>query len=232
MRNGKLVAEGPVPWSSTETRRCRARALQRALVRPARAERTAGGNSHAVIDWQVELGKNRAPQRKRARKDRKPDLLVVDAAWFERAGMPAVRPCWNRWRRAPLLVLGANANDAGVWSRSMACTCRRSRPTRLIGGPLPLPAAPSTRRAHAGAWSGSDSASGRAMGQGPHRLAGRRRLAPPRDRRAARAGAVVAGRARYAGRRTAGRGDLAGTAPRCPCPASGWKSAHSACAAR
>ncbi|MFC5460494.1 hypothetical protein [Massilia niabensis] len=156
----KLLAEGPVPVVVEETRPLAVRGRFSAPSFDLRVLNEVLANSRAVIDWQVALGKTVTRSETAREKIDKPDLLVVDAAWFERAAGPTRAALLEQvGQGAALLVLGANANDAAVWSRTLSLNLQAQPADKLTGGPLTLPVAPlnpATR--NAGAWAGSDSA--------------------------------------------------------------------------
>ncbi|MET0980788.1 MAG: hypothetical protein ABWY02_01710, partial [Telluria sp.] len=156
----KLLAEGPVPVVVEETRPLAVRGRFSAPSFDLRVLNEVLANSRAVIDWQVALGKTVTRSETAREKMENPDLLVVDAAWFERAAGPARAALLEQvGQGAALLVLGANANDAAVWARTVSLNLQAQPADRLSGGALALPVAPlnpATR--HAGAWTGSESA--------------------------------------------------------------------------
>jgi hypothetical protein len=156
----KLLAEGPVPVVVEETRPLVVRGRFSAPSFDLRVLNDLLANSRAVIDWQVALGKTVTRSETAREKIGKPDLLVVDAAWFERAAGPARAALLEQVEEgAALLVLGANANDAAVWSRTVGLNLQAQPADRLSGGPLTLPVAPLNPAArNAGAWTGSESA--------------------------------------------------------------------------
>ncbi|MGX4643885.1 hypothetical protein [Massilia sp. SYSU DXS3249] len=156
----KLLAEGPVPVVVEETRPLAVRGRFSAPSFDLRVLNELLANSRAVIDWQVALGKTVTRSETAREKMETPDLLVVDAAWFERASAPARSALLEQvGQGAALLVLGANANDAAVWARTVALNLQAQPAERMSGGPLPLPLAPLTPAARqAGAWNGSESA--------------------------------------------------------------------------
>jgi hypothetical protein len=155
---GKLVDEGAVPVTVTEPSPLQIRGRFGAPSFDLRALNDLLAASNAVIDWQVELGKNLRRSESARAEMRAPDLEIVDAAWFERAGEPARAALLARVAEgAPLLVLGANAGDAGVWSRSLGLRLAPQPADKSLGTRLPMasgglnPAA-----AHAGEWQGED----------------------------------------------------------------------------
>lgn len=156
----KLLADGPVPVIVEETRPLNVRGRFSAPSFDLRVLNEVLANSGAVIDWQVALGKTVTRSETAREKTNKPDLLVVDAAWFERAAAPARAALLEQASQgAALLVLGANANDASVWSRAVGLNLQAQAAGRMSGGPLALPVAPLNPAArNAGAWLGSESA--------------------------------------------------------------------------
>ena len=155
-----VLAEGPVPVVVEETRPLTVRGRFGAPSFDLRVLNEVLAHSRAVIDWQVALGKTVTRSETAREKIDRPDLLVVDAAWFERASAGARSALLEQvGQGAALLVLAGNANDAAVWSRSVALDLQVQPAERLSGGPLPLPLAPLNPAARrAGAWAGSDSA--------------------------------------------------------------------------
>ena len=157
---GRLLAEGPVPVVVDETRPLSVRGRFGAPSFDLRVLNDLFAESRALVDWQVALGKT-VTRSERARETiARPDLLVIDAAWFERAAPPARTALLEQVRAGTaLLVLGANANDAGVWSRSLQLPLQPQVEGKLSGGALPLPLAPLAPATRvAGAWSGDGNA--------------------------------------------------------------------------
>lgn len=155
---GKLVDQGPVPLTVTEPSPLQVRGRFGAPSFDLRTLDDLLAASNAVIDWQVELGKN-LRRSERARAEMKaPDLEIVDAAWFERAGDAARAALLARVAEgAPLLVLGANANDPAIWSRSVGLKLAPQPADKTIGARLPM-ASGSLKppAARAGEWQGED----------------------------------------------------------------------------
>ena len=154
----KLLAEGPVPVVVSETRPLSVRGRFGAPSFDIRVLNDVLAQSRALVDWQVTLGKTVTRSESARDKITTPDLLVIDAAWFERAAAPARAALLEQVTSgASLLVLAANANDAGIWSRSMQLPLQAQPADKLTGGPLPLPVAPLTPATRvAGAWTGND----------------------------------------------------------------------------
>jgi hypothetical protein len=156
----KVLAEGPVPVVVSETRPLSVRGRFSAPSFDLRVLNDLFVQSRALVDWQVALGKTVTRSESAREKIDKPDLLLVDAAWFERAA-PAARAALLEQVNAgaALLVLGASTNDAGLWARSLQLPLQAQAADKRMGGALPLavaPLNPATRVA--GPWTGQDNA--------------------------------------------------------------------------
>ena len=156
----KLLAEGPVPVVVSETRPLSVRGRFSAPSFDLRVLNDVLVKSRALVDWQVTLGKTVTRSESARDKFDKPDLLVIDAAWFERAQAPARAALLEQVTQgAALLVLAANANDAGLWSRSVQLPLQAQPADKVTDGPLVLPVAPLTPATRAaGAWLGQENA--------------------------------------------------------------------------
>jgi hypothetical protein len=115
-------------------------------------------NSNALLDWQVTLGKTvtRSETARAAMPD--PNLLVVDAAYFERLHDAARTALLAQVAQGtPLIILAASATDTGVWSRALQLDLRAEPENRNTGAPLAMSAAPfNPAPGVKGAWSGSE----------------------------------------------------------------------------
>jgi hypothetical protein len=137
--DGKLVDQGPVPLTVVEPSPLQVRGRFGAPSFDLRTLDDLLAASNAVIDWQVELGKNLRRSESARTEMKAPDLEIVDAAWFERAGDAARSALLARVAEgAPLLVLGANAGDAGLWSRSMGLHLKPQPADKTVGTHLPM----------------------------------------------------------------------------------------------
>jgi hypothetical protein len=154
---GKLVAEGPVPVSVHETAPLRVQGRFNAPSFDLRVLDELFVGSNALVDWQVTLGKA-ITRAETAREQAEPNLLVIDAAWFEHASQPARAMLLAQVAQgASLLVLGANAGDAPLWSRALQLSLKAQPDTRRVGTPLPMTAAQfASAGESAGEWSGTD----------------------------------------------------------------------------
>jgi hypothetical protein len=155
---GKVVDEGPVPFTVTAPAPLRVRGRFGAPSFDLRVLDDLLAHSQAVIDGQVALGKG-VERAETARADMAaPDLEIVDAAWFEQAGAAARGALLARVADGtPLLVLGTNARDAAVWTNSLQLPLAPQPANRTLGTALPMASAglnPDAERA--GDWSGAD----------------------------------------------------------------------------
>ena len=164
---GKLLAEGPVPVVVSAVAPLQVRGRFSAPSFDLRVLNELLGSSHAVIDWQVALGKTVTRSETAREKMDMPDLLVIDAAWFERASGAARGALLDDVKNgAALLVLGGNANDSAVWSSSLQLALR-AQPADATIGALALAAAPlNPAGVQAGAWRGKDGVWAREWHQG------------------------------------------------------------------
>lgn len=155
---GKVVDQGPVPFAVTAPAPLQVRGRFGAPSFDLRALDDLLAGSNAVIDWQVALGKGLAREETARSALTAPDLEIVDAAWFEGAGETARTALLARVAAGtPLLVLGANVRDAGVWSRSLQLALAPQPAGKTLGTALPLTAAAfDPNAAEQGAWRGAD----------------------------------------------------------------------------
>lgn len=157
-KDGKAIAEGPVPVNVHEPAILQVRGRFGAPSFDLRTLNELLAGSGAVLDWQVVLGRAITRSELPREEMREPNLLVVDAAWFERAGAGERSALLGRVAGgAPLLVLGANANDPGVWSRTLGLPLKAQPAGAKTEAPLELAVAslnPAAREA--GEWTGSE----------------------------------------------------------------------------
>jgi hypothetical protein len=155
---GKVVDEGPVPFTVTEPAPLRVRGRFGAPSFDLRVLDDLLAGSQALIDWQVELGKGVARTETARTAMAAPDLEIVDAAWLERADRPARDALLARVADGtPLLVLGANARDAAMWTKTVQLPLVAQPPNKTLGSVLPMAAGglnPAGDRA--GDWAGTD----------------------------------------------------------------------------
>ncbi|TFW35225.1 hypothetical protein [Massilia horti] len=155
--SGKLVAQGPVPVS---VRDARALQVQGRLSAPSFDLRILDellADSNALIDWQVTLGKT-VTRSETARSQMTPNLLVIDAAWFERASASARTALLDQVAQGtPLLVLAGNANDAALWSRTLGLDLKPQPADKQVGSSIVLTGAHLAPVSNnAGEWTGTE----------------------------------------------------------------------------
>lgn len=122
---GKVVAQGPLPLVVRETAPLQVQGRFGAPSFDARALNTLLTDSDAILDWQVTLGKTLTRSETARTAMAAPNLMLIDAAWFEHAGDGARQALLKQVAGgAPLLVLAGNAADAALWSRQLALRLR------------------------------------------------------------------------------------------------------------
>ncbi|KFI08499.1 hypothetical protein [Massilia sp. BSC265] len=155
---GKMVAEGPVPLTIVEPNILQVQGRFGAPSFDLRTLNELLAGSGALLDWQVVLGRGITRTELPLEEMKAPNLLLIDAAWFERASGAERSALLGRVAGGvPLLVLGANANDPGIWSRTLGLRLQAQPADKRIGTPFELPVAPLNPAAReAGEWTGSD----------------------------------------------------------------------------
>lgn len=155
---GKTIAEGPVPLTIKEPNILQVQGRFGAPSFDVRTLNELLAGSGALLDWQVVLGRAITRTELPLAEMKAPNLLVIDAAWFERASSAERSALLGRVAGGlPLLVLGANANDPGIWSRTLGLRLLPQPADKKIDEPLELPVArlnPAAREA--GEWLGAD----------------------------------------------------------------------------
>lgn len=154
----KVIAEGPVPFIVHEPALLQVVGRFGAPSFDLRVLNELMAGSGALLDWQVTLG--RAITRTEAPREEMtaPNLMVIDAARFERMGAGERAALLGRVADGmPLLVLGGNANDPGIWSRTLQLPLRVQPLGGTLDKPLEMPLAPLLPTARdVGPWLGSD----------------------------------------------------------------------------
>lgn len=154
----KVLAEGPVPFIVHEPAPLQVVGRFGAPSFDLRVLNELMAGSGALLDWQVTLGRD-IKRTEAPREDMTaPNLMVIDAAWFERMGGAERTALLKRVADGmPLLVLGGNANDPGVWSRTLQLPLRVQALGATLDAPLDMPLAPLRPTAReAGPWRGHD----------------------------------------------------------------------------
>ena len=157
--DGKTLAEGPVPLNVVEVAPLRVRGRFSAPSFDLRALGDLLVNSGALLDWHVTLGKTVTRSETARAPLAAPDLLLVDAAWFERAPENQRSAMLAQVALGtPLVILGANAFDPRLWQASLQLELK-AQPDKSAGVPLAMPVAPfNPASAVAGAWRSADGA--------------------------------------------------------------------------
>jgi hypothetical protein len=118
--DGRVLEHGPVPLQVQAGKPLQVQGRFGAASFDVLALNQLLVGSDALVDWQVTLGKT-VTRNETARAEMvEPDLLVIDAAHFERATGPARAALLSQVAQGlPLLVLATNASDAGLWAREL-----------------------------------------------------------------------------------------------------------------
>jgi hypothetical protein len=153
----KVVAEGPVPFTVHEPVQLQVVGRFGAPSFDLRVLNDLMAGSGALLDWQVTLGRNVTRLEQPREEMTAPNLMVIDAARFERMGAGERTSLLERVADGmPLLVLGGNANDPGVWSRTLQLPLRVQPLGSVLEASLEMPLAPMLPTARdAGPWTGS-----------------------------------------------------------------------------
>ena len=155
---GKTMAEGPVPLNVVDAAPLQVLGRFAAPSFDLRVLNELLVNGGALLDWQVALGKTVTRNETARAPMAAPNLLLVDAAWFERAPDSARTAMLAQVAQGmPLVILGANAADPRLWQRTLQLDLKQQPDNRTAGAPLAMAVAP-FNPASAGAWSGSDGA--------------------------------------------------------------------------
>jgi hypothetical protein len=127
---GKAIAEGPVPLQVIEAVPLQIQGRFDAASFDARALNRLLSDSGAVVDWSVTLGKAIARSETAREPLTAPNAMFVDAAYVEKLS-PSARAALlaAAGQGVPLVVLGANASDAGFWQRELGLRLQPQSPT-------------------------------------------------------------------------------------------------------
>ena len=154
----KVVAEGPVPFTVHEPVPLQVVGRFGAPSFDLRVLNELMAGSGALLDWQVTLGRDITRTEAPREEMTAPNLMVIDAARFERMGAGERAALLKRVADGmPLLVLGGNANDPGIWSRTLQLPLRVQPLGGKLEHPLEMPLAPLLPTSRdAGPWQGSE----------------------------------------------------------------------------
>ncbi|NHZ62469.1 hypothetical protein [Massilia genomosp. 1] len=151
--SGKVMAQGPVPFSVSAPVPLQVVGRFGAPSFDARALNELLVNSDAALDWQVVLGKSVTRSENARAALTEPNLLVADAAHVERLGDAARTALLAQVAAGtPLVILAANAEDKQVWSRALQLELREQAEARPSGAPMALASAPLNPSTALGTW--------------------------------------------------------------------------------
>jgi hypothetical protein len=147
-KGGKTIAQGPVPLQVKDAVPLQIQGRFDAPSFDARVLNQLLADGNAILDWSVTLGKAITRSETARAPLTAPNALFVDAAYVEHAG-PAARAALlaQAGNGVPLVILGGNAVDAGVWQREFGLSLHPQSPTtekedvRQFGA-IALPPAP------------------------------------------------------------------------------------------
>ena len=152
-KDGKLVAQGPVPVIVGAAAPLQVQGRFGAPSFDLRVLNELLAASDARVDWQVTLGKTVTRSETARAPLAEPNLLIIDAAWFQRAAEPARAALLAKVAQGtPLLILAASAGDAALWRRTLQLELRPQPDNVRRGAALAMAAAP-LNPAAGGAWS-------------------------------------------------------------------------------
>jgi hypothetical protein len=127
---GKTIAQGPVPLQVSESVPLQIQGRFDAASFDARTLNRLLSDSGAIVDWNVTLGKAIARSETARAPLTAPNAMFVDAAYVEKL-TPAARAALlaQAGQGVPLVVLGANASNAGLWQRELGLRLQPQSPT-------------------------------------------------------------------------------------------------------
>ncbi|TFW28071.1 hypothetical protein, partial [Duganella callida] len=146
---GKTVAQGPIPLQVRDAVPLQIQGRFDAPSFDARALNQLLSDGSAILDWNVTLGKAITRGETARAPLTSPNAIFVDAAYVEHLSASARGALLAQAEKGvPLVILGGNAADAGIWQRDLGLSLHPQSPTteqeemRQFGGPLAMP--PST----------------------------------------------------------------------------------------
>ncbi|WP_229204512.1 hypothetical protein [Duganella sp. CF458] len=116
-KDGQAIAQGPVPLRVLDALPLQVQGRFGAPSFDTRVLNQLLTDSNAIVDWQTTLGKSLTRSEQARAPLTHPNMLVADAAWLERGGLRGAMA--QAAQGMPLLVLGGNADDAGLWQREL-----------------------------------------------------------------------------------------------------------------
>lgn len=157
-KDGKAIAQGPVPLRMLDAVPLQVQGRFGAPSFDTRVLNQLLTDSNAIVDWQTTLGKSLTRSEEARTPLTQANALVADAAWLERGGLRGALA--QVAQGLPLLVLGGNADDAGLWQRELglklspqSATTEQEDTRHLVLGGATLAFAPGAQiPAAGGAW--------------------------------------------------------------------------------
>ena len=139
----KIIVQGPVPFVVRDAAPLQVVGRFGAPSFDLRVLNDIMAGSGALLDWTVSLGRNVTRTETAREQMAAPNLMIIDAARFERMGAAERGALLKRVADGlPLLVLGGNANDPGIWSRTLQLQLRAQPAGSKVDKPLEMPLAP------------------------------------------------------------------------------------------
>ncbi len=154
---GKTLAQGPIPVIVRDAPPLQALGRFSAPSFDAKVLNTLLSNSHAILDWQVTLGKALSRAETARSELAAPALMVIDAAYFEGLHADARAALLAQVAQGlSLIVLGGTASDPAPWAASIGLPLV-PQAEKSVDAPFALTTAPfNPANTNAGPWQGQD----------------------------------------------------------------------------
>lgn len=122
----KLIEQGPIPLEVINTPPLQVQGRFAAPSFDTQSLNQLMLQSHAILDWQTQLGKTIVRRESSEQVLDETALLVQDAAYFEQLSQTARQQVLARVAAgASLIVLGVNAQQASIWSKQLGLSLRK-----------------------------------------------------------------------------------------------------------
>lgn len=129
-KNGKTIAQGPVPLQVKDATPLQVQGRFDAPSFDARTLNQLLSDGSAILDWNVTLGKAITRSETARAPLTAPNAVFVDAAYVEHLSAAARAALLAQaGKGVPLVILGGNAADAGVWQREFGLPLHPQSPT-------------------------------------------------------------------------------------------------------
>jgi hypothetical protein len=146
--SGKTIAQGPIPLQVKDPVPLQIQGRFDAPSFDARALNQLLSDGSAILDWSVTLGKAITRSEIGSAPLTAPNAMFVDAAYVEHLSASARAALLAQTGKGvPLVILGGNATDVGMWQRDFALALHPQSPTtekedmRQFGAALSMPPA-------------------------------------------------------------------------------------------